>query len=603
MSNRRGKSYTRVFHLALGLLALGLLVACASAPSPTPQVEVSITPTATATLRGAGDTLSILHPEAPTILNPHLTSSVKDWEVCRITYEPLASFDKDGNMIPFLAAQVPSLENGGVAADGKSVTWKLKRDLKWSDGQPFTADDVLFTYQFITNPDVAAASKGIYTVIQSVELIDAYTVKLNFSAVNPAWALPFVGFRGMILPRHVFQDYNGANARTAPANTLPVGTGPYQAVSPGLKPQEVLLLGTQLVETKKVVFVPNPYFREADKPFFGKVEFRGGGTVNEAARLVLQAGGVDYAYGLELVDPETLTRLQSAGQGSLIANFGAKVDRILLNRTDPNRETSDGERSSLQFPHPFLSDKRVRQAFAYAIDREAIAALYGQTGRPTYNNLVAPPQYNSPNVYYKFDLEKAQALLDEAGWKDSNGDGVRDKDGVKMKVVFQTLSTISQQYRQIVKEALESIGVEVELTIFDPSIAFGAGAANPNSFYRFNADMQEVWFKSANLDPSAFMQNWTCARIPQKANNWAGLNGERWCNPDYDALHTQSATEMDPDKRAQLFIRMNDMQTEDVVMIPVVHMAEVQGVSPSLEGVDVTPWDANTWNIKDWRRK
>jgi peptide/nickel transport system substrate-binding protein len=588
------------------LLVVALLsTACASqAVQPEePPAEPEATPTARPSGRGAGDTLRILNPQAPTTLNPHLSLSVKDLEASRVTYEPLASFDKDGNLVPFLAVEIPTLENGGVAADGKSVTWRLRQDVKWSDGELFTADDILFTYQFVSNPEVKAATAATYGAVESVQVIDPYTVKVNFKDVNPVWTLPFVGFHGMIIPRHIFEPYNGANAREAPANTLPVGTGPYQVMPPGIKPQEVLLLGAQLVETNKIVLEPNPYFREADKPFFSRVELRGGGTPGEAARLVLQDGRVDYAYQLGQLPLEELAKLETAGQGRLVTNFGSAVERILLNRTDPNRETENGERSSLQFPHPFFSDKRVRQAFAHAINREAIAALYGPIGRPTTNNLVAPPQYSSPNTFYEFDLEKAKALLDEAGWVDTDGDGIRDKDGVKMEVVFQgKVSAAVQQTQQIVKEALEPIGVEVELKIVDPSIMFGPGSANPDSEYRFNAHMLEFYVRSASPDPSSYMQFWTCNQIPQKANNWTGLNIERWCNSEYDALYQQSTTELNPEKRRQLFIQMNDMLIEDVVMIPIVYLADAQGVSRTIEGVDLTPWDASTWNIKDWRR-
>lgn len=591
----------RARHFILSLVAILLLAACGGQPVPPTATPVEPTPTETSG-RGAGDTLRLLNPQAPAILNPHLATAIKDWEASRMTYEPLATFDKDGNLVPFLAAEIPSLENGGVATDGKSVTWKLKRDVLWSDGESFTADDVYFTYQFISNPDVNASSAGTYSAVGSVEVIDSYTVKVNFMDVTPAWYMPFVGTQGMIIPRHVFESYNGANARQAPANTLPVGTGPYRVMPPGIKPQEVLLLGTQLVETNKIVFEPNPHFREADKPYFSRVELRGGGLPSEAARLI-QIGGIDYAYELGQLSPEELVVVEESDQAMIVANFGARVERILLNRTDPNRETADGERSSVEFPHPFFSDKLVRQAFAYAIDREAIAALYGPTGRSTPNNLVAPPQYNSPNVFYEFDLEKAADLLDEAGWVDTNRNGVRDKDGVEMTVVFQgKVSGAVQETQRIVKDALESIGVEMEIKIVDSSILFGAPLENPDSVRRFNADMETFARRSTSPDPSAYMRGWLCSQIPQKSNDWSGRNYERWCNPEYDELYAQAITELDPERRAQIFIQMNDMLIEDVVMIPIVYLADAQGVSQDVEGVDLTPWDMNTWNIKDWRR-
>ncbi|MEJ5312180.1 MAG: peptide ABC transporter substrate-binding protein [Anaerolineae bacterium] len=589
--------------------SLWSLTACNGA-GPTPE---TVTPTVTPTVasqRGSGGTLRMVYWEAPTTLNPHLSLSIKDWEAARITYEPLASFDENGELVPFLALEIPSLENGGVAEDGKSVTWKLRNDVTWSDGTPFTAEDVKFTYEYLIDPAVNAQSAYIYENIEAVEVIDRFTVKVTFSDVTPAWSLPFVGIQGMILPKHVFEAYKGANAREAPANTLPVGTGPYRVVEPGIKPQEVLLLGTQIVETNKIVYEPNPYYRDPNLPYFSKIELRGGGTVAEAARMVLQAGEADYAYYLTPLPIEELERLQEGGAGVVLAKFGSNVERILLNRSNPRQAAPNGERSNRDIPNPFFSDKRVRQAFAYAIDYQTIVALYGPLGKETHNNLVAPLQYNSPNTFYTYDPEKARALLDEAGWILDPATGIRvNRDsGMRMNLVLQAPAapqgTALEKTQQIIRQNLRDIGVDVELKIVDPSIMFSDDpTTTPDNFLRFAADMQTFGISSDSPDPGPFMQFWTCAQIPQQDNGWAaGLNVERWCNADYDALYQQVATEIDPDKRQRLFIQMNDLLIEDVVMIPLVHMAEVQGVSKTLTGITLTPWDMNTWNIKDWRR-
>ncbi len=596
----------RVWLIAAMVALSSLLLSsmgCAGSATPPPTKARPTATVATKSGRGAGDTLRLLNPEAPTTLNPHLSTAIKDSEAARITLEPLATFDKDGSMIPMLAAEIPSRENGGLAADGKSVTWKLKPNVKWSDGSPLTAEDVLFTYQFIRNSAVKSASAGVYGEIDSVQVVDPLAVKVNFKTVNPAWALPFVGQRGMILAKSQFEPYNGANASQAPGNTLPIGTGPYRVVPPGIKPQEVLLLGSSIIQTTKIVFEPNPYFRDAAKPYFSRIELRGGGTTSEAARQLFQENQVDYAYNISLLTPEELTALQTSKLGTLAVSFGGRVERIMINRTDPRKVTANGERSSLQNPHPFFSDKKVRQAFAYAIHRESVAELFGPTGAATTLNLVAPPQYRSPNVYYSYDPQKAKALLDEAGWRDTDGDGIRDKAGVKMKVVYQTPNTLSPQAREVVQQSLAAVGIEVEQKNTDSTAMFGAcSASNPDAASCFNSDMIQSSIRSANPDPSAYMERWLCSQIPQKANNWAGNNRERWCSKQYDDLFQQARTELDPQKRAQLFIQMNDLLVEDVVMIPVVYLADGQGVANSVQGVDLTPWDMNTWNIMDWRR-
>ncbi|MCA9971602.1 MAG: peptide ABC transporter substrate-binding protein [Anaerolineales bacterium] len=576
-----------------GVLLLGLLGGCAQAAA----TEVAAAPTPAPTIEPE-DTLRIVYWQAPSLLNPHLSNTSRDLEVSRIAYEPLASFDRDGALVPFLAAEIPALGDG-VAADGRSVTWRLRQDVRWADGEPFTADDVRFTYQYITNPAVGSTSAGLYAGVADVEVIDPYTVRILFRDVTPAWDVPFVGFQGMVLPEHVFAAYNGANAAAAPANQLPLGTGPYYAVAN--EPQEVLFFGDTLVQTNRILFMPNPEFRQAVA--FDAVEIRGGGSSEEAARLVLQVDEADFAGSLTVTD--ALTELEGLGNGRLVVNFGSRVQRLALNQTDPNRETAAGERASLQFPHPFLSDLRVRQAISLAIDRERIAALYGVAGKPTSNNLVVPPQFASPNTAYAFDLDAAAALLDEAGWVDSDGDGIRDKDGVALRLEYLTyIDTIVQATQDIIKLDLAKIGVFVDKNPVAASVFYAISPEpNPDNGPLFYADMAEYFIGMVSPDPASYLVYWTCGQIPQMANNWtAGLNFERWCNAEYDALYQQASTELDPARRRDLIIQMNDMLIAQVVMIPLVHVGEVSAVGADIAGIDPTPWDSILWNIKDWRR-
>ncbi len=597
MSNPKPKTVTYLIPLLVLLLA-----ACASAVKPPTELPAPASTPAPPSERSAGDTLRLFYRQSPTILNPHLTTSLKDIDAARITYEPLASFNRNGELIPFLAAEIPSLENGGVAKDGTWVTWKLKQGLQWSDGRPFTADDVRFTFEYITNPDVGAASASTYEVVKSVETPDDHTVKIIFKAPNPAWQLVFVGVQGMILPRHIFEPYNNANAAQSPANEMPVGTGPYRVVK--FQPEGVLFLGSDLIETKRIVYEPNPYFREKDKPWFSRVELKGGSDNIEAIYSVLQSNEADFAWNLILKDAAEIERLEALGYGRVIANPGSRVERILLNRTDPNKATADGEQSSLQFPNPFFSDKRVRQAINYAVDRNAIANLSG-LAFPTGNNLVSPAMYNSPNTHYEFNLEKSAALLDEAGWIDHDGDGIRDKNGLKMALSFQTTvgNQLREQIQDMLKDSLAQIGVEVKLSTVDPGVLFGQDVAIRDHYRQFQTDMQLYRLGNKSPDPGAYMKQWTCDQIPQKANNWTGENVERWCSPAYDALYEQSAREFDHEKRRQLFIQMNDMLIEDVVMIPLINRGTFSGISNNLEGVELNAWESELWNIKDWRRK
>ena len=219
--------------------------------------------------------------------------------------------------------------------------------------------------------------------------------------------------------------------------------------------------------------------------------------------------------------------------------------------------------------------------------------LYGETAEATTNITVSPSKYNSSNTadLYPFDLKQAAELLDAAGWADTDGDGIRDKNGVKMSVLFQTsVNPLRQQTQEIIKNALEQIGMEVTLKFIDASVFFTAGPENTNNVWHFYADLQEYYTGNWSPDPLAHWSNLTCEKIPQEANEWkGGGNMGRWCNPDYDTLWEQAAGELDPESRTQLLIRLNDMAIEEVVLIPLVRRMDIHGISTTLEGLEFTP--------------
>ncbi|HET8629082.1 MAG TPA: peptide ABC transporter substrate-binding protein [Thermomicrobiales bacterium] len=392
------------------------------------------------TKRGGGGTLKMLQWQAPTILNPHLSSGTKDDLVCTPVYEPLLIFDVGGKAVPILAAEIPSRDNGGVADDGKSATFKLKSGVKWSDGQPFTADDVVFTWAYATDPKTAAVTVGSYDGVDKAEKVDDTTVRFTFKEPNPAWFRPG---QVRVLPQHVFEADKGEKARNSQNNLKPVGTGPYKVTD--FKPGD------------SVAYAINDNYREPNKPFFDQIQIKGGGDAPSAARAVLQTGDYDYAWNLQVED-NILKQLEAAGKG--VAEFapGGGIERMIYNFADPNKEV-DGERAHPGTPHPFFSDLKVRQAFTLASDRETIVkALYGRGGVVSANIINDPPQFRSSANQVEFSLDKAGALLDDAGWK-RGGQG-RAKDGVTMAVVFQTsVNSIRQKTQQIIKDGWDKTGI------------------------------------------------------------------------------------------------------------------------------------------------
>src|SRR5262245_11959359 len=171
--------------------------------------------------RGGGGRLRVLWWQAPTLLNGHFATGTKDQDASRPVYEPLAAFDPDGNFVPILAADIPTLQNGGLSRDGKSVTWRLKKGVMWHDGKPFTADDVIFTWEYAADPATAAVTVTAYRDIDRIDKIDDHSVKVVFNEPRAYWYDAFFGARGYVMPKHLFARYKGANSRNAPHNLKP----------------------------------------------------------------------------------------------------------------------------------------------------------------------------------------------------------------------------------------------------------------------------------------------------------------------------------------------------------------------------------------------
>ena len=574
--------------MGAALIGLAAIASGCSQSLPSANESPELEAADTTAIERDDTVLRMLYSRAPITLNPHLATGIQDFEAGRIVLEPLATTNDRGELVPVLAAAIPTAEGESVSPDGKSVTWTLRSDIQWSDGTPFTAEDVVFTYEFIKDAQVNAATAQYYEAIESVEAVEEHKVKITFKEVTAAWQIPFTGQTGVILPKHIFEPLEGSGARQAEANLQPIGTGPYQvAVSqPGM-----------------IVYEPNTNYREPSLTF-ERIELIGGIAPYAAAREVLSTGTADFAHNLQ-VEVDLLEELQSDGEGTVVPVFGGLVERIMLNPTDPFAETPSGERSSLAAQHPFLSDQRIRQAIAYAIDRDTLTKeLYGFMGRPTGQLLVAPKPYANPGtVPYEYNLEQANALLDEAGWIDTDDDGIRDRDGATMELVFQTsVNPVRQKTQTFVKDSLKQIGIDVEIKRVRVDDFFSGDPTQTNSINHFYADMQAYTTGNDHPDPTIYLSWWTCNQIANQANQWQKPNNARYCNAEYDELWQASSQELTPEKRAALFQEMDALLAEDVAVIPVVHRAIANGVSKTLTGMEPTPWDTSTWDIARWQR-
>jgi peptide/nickel transport system substrate-binding protein len=335
-----------------------------------------------------------------------------------------------------------------------------------------------------------------------------------------------------------------------------------------------------------------------NRPYFDAIEMKGGGDAVSAARAVLQTGEYDFAGNMQVED-DLLKRLEDGGKGHVSIIQGGSLEEILLNNTDPWKEV-DGERSSLKTTHPFLTDPTVRQALNLLVDRLSVEKfIYGRTGKATANFINNPPQFVSKNTSYEFNIAKAAERLDKAGWK-PGADGIREKDGIRLKIVFQTsINAPRQKTQQIVKQACQQAGIEVELKTIPATVYFSSDIGNPDTGTKFYADLEMHTPNMSQPDPGELTRAFLSTEVNCKDNKWQGRNATRWQNAEYDALFHQAEHEIDPVKRGALFMQMNDLLIKNVVIIPVVHRTAVAAVSNRLH-VLLSGWDSYIWNLRDW---
>jgi peptide/nickel transport system substrate-binding protein len=563
-------------------------------------VEVEVEVEVPGGARGTSGTVEILYWQAASTLNHFLSGGTKDIHASSLITEPLARYDESGNMVPWLAEEIPTVENGGVSEDLTSITWKIKPGILWSDGTPFTAADAVFSAEYCMHPDMGCNGLSGYADVESVEALDDLTVKVTFSRPKPFPYGPFVGQQnGAILQKAQFEDCMGAKAQECTEqNFAPIGTGPFKV--------------KEFRANDVVVYEANELYRDPNKPFFQEVIFKGGGDAASAARAVLETGEADYAWNLQ-VEPEILRAMEAAGKGKIITGFGNAVERLMVNFTNPDPELgdlrsiyedADGDYVA-DNPHPFLSDYNVRRALSLAIDRSVIVQVgYGQAGIPGCNVLPAPAIYVSTanDECLVQDVEEANRLLDEAGWV-LGADGVRAKDGVRLSILYQTsTNSVRQGTQALVKQMWEAIGVETELRNIDSAVFFGGDPASPDTYGKFYADIEMYTNTFDGTDPETYMGNWVCEEISGPDNQWLGNNIPRWCSAEYNALVEEMSETVELMDRAELAKQMNDILMQNYVMIPLVTRGDVSAVHNTLLGVRFNVWDSELWNIADWSR-
>ena len=536
--------------------------------------------------------VKIIYWQAPSILNPYLSGGTKDIESSSLVIEPMGRYDQNGDMMPWLAADIPTVGNGGVSKDLTSITWKLKEGLVWSDGSPVTSTDVVFTANYCMDPDGGCAQLEKFDGVVSVEAIDTLTTKVTFKEAKPNPYGPFMGGQSPIIQAAQFADCTGARAPECTAENFgPIGTGPF--VVTNFKPNDVIQM------------VANDKFRTAGKPAFASLTFKGGGSAEASGRAVMETGEYDYGWNLQLA-PDVIAKMKEGGKGTPISAFGALVERLEMNLTNPSPDLPPETRSTVAEPHPFLSEKAVRQALSMAINRQELVDIgYGDAGRPTCNLVPAPALYASDNTgCLTQDIAGANAMLEAAGWV-KGSDGVRAKNGVRLSILYQTsTNAVRQDFQALIKDSWNQIGVETELRNLDASVFFGGDPGSPDTYQKFYADVEMYANVFDGTDPQAYLAAYRCGNEPKPSSQWQGPNINRFCDPAYDAMIDELARTGDLARRGELGKKMNDMLTKDsFTIVPLVDRGRVSAHANSLGGVILNTFDSELWNVADWYRK
>jgi peptide/nickel transport system substrate-binding protein len=525
----------------------------------------------------------IVIPEDPPSFNGIVTDTGYEQMAMKLVLLGLAAVDPDGKVYPMIAAELPTVENGSVVIDEEEwtmdVTWKLRDDVYWADGEPVTADDVVFTWEAISDEEGGIWSAGSdYT--DSVEKIDDYTLVVHYNYVYPGYLYQFGGEQMAIWPEHYCDASQGFVSWDC--NRQPLSSGPYML--------------EEWIEGDHLTLVSNPYYFEEGKPAIDRVIIQ---IVPEMAvrKTMMIEGDADLDFWL---DEATMEDIKDEPNVVLeVSPHSRWVMRLIPN------EAVKGSLDSVENPHPFFSDVRVRRALRMAVDVDTLVNdIFFGYGEPTWTEFFRPP-YVCDVPRPPYDPEGAKALLEEAGWTDEDGDGIREchgcpnaEEGYVMSAEFVIYSDYGESLelaQQLIAENLRDVGMDTELSMMEGGIMwadFESGGTEQNGEFELN-----MWDDGyAGVDPSDFI--WSLYHTGAQEPDW-GWNVVRWSNEDADALIDETYT-LDEEYRQELFCQLAEIFEEELPWILLFSTTENASHATRLHGVQPQINDIVTWNVADW---
>lgn len=542
-------------------------------PIPAPTNTLPPPPTAAPTRDPnevvPGGTVIVGTPQEPGTLNPLLASATIDDVLIAFMIEGLVDIDAEGNYVPVLAADLPT-----VSEDGLTVTYKLRQGVKFSNGDVFTCADVQYTKDAILS-DASGASTSGYSDITAVECPDDYTVVIKFESVYA----PYLRLFGSIIPRAAGDPAGMADWAF---NRAPIGTGPWMV--------------KEWKAGDNITMVKNPNYREEGKPYLESVIIKFVPS-REVGIQLLGTGEITTLWDLTEADFPTLEKMDGVGYAGALYGSGEN-ELLVLNLGDPK---VDAPTDVTKNPHPILSDLRVRQAIQYAIDKQTIvdALLYGNVKVGT-TVLPAGP-YACPQPPSEFNLDKAKALLDEAGWV-VGADGIRQKGDMRLSLKIATTSgnQLREQTEQVLVEMLKAAGIELVIENVPSDTLFASW--DDNGMRKHGQFDIILYTTGPGIDPdSNLFANYHSARIPVKDNEGAGNNFSRYSNPDVDAWIDEAAGLTDVAARKELYCKVAEQINKDIPRIYLYERLVLSGYRTNLQNFQVSPGPADfTVGSQNW---
>lgn len=544
------------------------------------EVVVTATPEPEQTEPVRGGSLKTVVAREFELLNFYIQTSGEAENVESYIAEPLIGTDDQGQYFPQLVEEVPSVENGLVSEDGLTVIYKLKSGILWSDGEPLTSEDIKFTWEAIVDPDSGASTTTGYKDIESIETPDELTAILHFSKPHAA----FLSLFPFIMPKHYCGE--PADMFNWEYNQKPIGTGPFKMV--------------EWVPGSHVVLERNDLYREEGKPYIDQMIFQFVPNT-DTALIMLQSGEADIIYGATI---DQVPALRLRDNIVIDAKPSRWVEGLWLNRSQPDDGIGDAEP-----PHPILGDVRVRQALAYAIDRQRIIdnLLYGLS-QPGTSIITTGWARNNDLEPWPYDMDAAKQLLDEAGWTDEDGDGIREahgamyaEDGTKLSLRYQAATGVQlrEQVQQLVVEDAAAVGIELRIDNAASTVVMGSWEAGGT---RKTGNFDIIQYATGvRIDPQELMEGFYHSRnIPTAENNGGGYNYSRISDPELDKILEAAGATFDQEERAEYFRQAQEIVVESCVNIYLYDDLDVQVYNSKIQGWRHNIFLKQGWNSQDW---